>query len=61
MEKDTKDTMRDLCIQQGYVPQKCKLPGIIIFGLVNKGENPCDGCNANRSECDGRPKKHLRR
>ena len=53
-----KDSMRDLCIQQGYVPAKCELPGMIVFGLINKGENPCDGCNADRKECEGRPKKY---
>lgn len=52
-----KDIMRDLCIEQGYVPKGCFLTGLIIFALVNTGEDPCSGCNLNREICKGRPKK----
>lgn len=55
--KTEKDTMKDLCIAQGYCPVKCKLNGMIIFGLTQKGEYPCDGCNIDRNECNGRPYK----
>ena len=54
-----KDVMLELCKQQGYVPAKCTLSGAIVFGLINKGENPCDGCNEDRNKCDGRVKKIL--
>lgn len=51
-----KDDMRELCIKQGYVPPTCTLNGMLILGLVNKGECPCDGCNANRVVCKGKRK-----
>lgn len=53
-----KDYMRELCIKQGYVPTTCALDGMLILGLVNKGENPCDGCNANRNICKGKGKSY---
>lgn len=49
-----KDIMRDLCIKQGYVPQTCKLPGQMVFLLVKKQGNPCQGCNYDRNICKGR-------
>lgn len=52
-----KDGMREMCIQQGYVPVKCKLPGLLIFALINKGENPCHGCNIDREECESKVNK----
>jgi hypothetical protein len=55
---EEKDSMRELCIQQGYVPQKCKLPGMLVYGLINKGENPCNGCNENREKCGGNLKTY---
>lgn len=51
LEKEDNDTMRMLCVQQGYVTPKCKLNGFIILALIQKGENPCLGCNIDRSEC----------
>ncbi len=39
--------MLDLCIKQGYVPPDCTLDGMIVFGLVQEGKTPCDGCNMN--------------
>lgn len=48
MGKETaKDEMLNLCIQQGYVPPECNLTGMIVFGLVQEGKNPCIGCNVN--------------
>jgi hypothetical protein len=46
-----------MCINQGYVPPTCKMDGQLCWLLVNDGKNPCDGCNYNRSDCKGRPKK----
>lgn len=40
-------SMLNLCIQQGYVPPNCTLDGIIAFGLIQEGKNPCKGCNIN--------------
>ncbi len=42
-----KDEMLNLCIQQGYIPPNCTLNGMIVFGLVQEGKNPCIGCNIN--------------
>lgn len=53
-----KDTMRELCVQQGYVPATCILDGMIIIGLINKGKSPCDGCNANRDICKRKRKSY---
>ena len=42
--------MKQMCINQGYVPKDCVLPnelGMMIFLLVKDGKNPCKGCNAN--------------
>lgn len=52
-----KDGLREMCIKQGYVSATCQLPGPIIWGLINEGENPCWGCNGDRSVCGGLPKK----
>lgn len=40
------DEMLKVCIQQGYVPDGCKLDGTLVFLLVKDGKSPCDGCNA---------------
>jgi len=55
MHKVTIDHLREMAIQQGYVPATCTLAGQIVMGLMNKGEDPCIGCNANRGICKGRP------
>lgn len=49
------DTMLKLCIAQGYVPAGCRLPGVMVFHLVKK-QDPCLGCNHDRSICGGRMK-----
>lgn len=54
---EEKDTMKQLCIQQGYIPATCTLHGMLVWGLINKGEDPCSGCNADRCICKGRDKK----
>jgi hypothetical protein len=54
---DKKDIMRELCINQGYVPCDCTMPGEMIFPLMHK-EDPCNGCNEDRNICNGRPKKY---
>ena len=55
-DEQKKDAMLGLCKQQGYVPADCYLTGIIVFGLVNSGKDPCKGCNLDRKICKGRPK-----
>ena len=50
-----------MMIEQGYVPDTCQLPedhgGLLIWTEVNKGNDPCWGCNLDRLVCKGRPKK----
>ncbi len=48
---EQKDTMKELCIQQGYVPPTCQLPGMIVWHLIQAGESPCRGCNMDREKC----------
>lgn len=48
------DFYKKMAIQQGYVPQKCTLVGIVAMGLVNQGKDPCNGCNESRGICGGR-------
>jgi len=48
---------KKMCVAQGYVPETCKLDGTMVWGLINKGEDPCEGCNCDRTKCNGRPKK----
>lgn len=47
---------KSMSIQQGYIPKTCTLPGQLVWLLVNKGEDPCAGCNENRNICGGRPR-----
>ncbi len=49
------DNMRDMMIQQGYVPKTCTLDGMVVFFLMKRGEDPCMGCNESRIKCGGRP------
>jgi len=54
------DMLLDMCKKQGYVPQTCELKGEICWGLMQQGQDPCDGCNADRLKCKGRPKKEVK-
>ena len=56
IEEDGTDIMRNIMVQQGYIPRTCTLHGRVIFGLINRGEDPCKGCNENRTICKGREK-----
>jgi hypothetical protein len=51
------DMMRDMCIQQGYVPATCYLPGAVVYSEVKHGRDPCAGCNLDRAICHGRPRR----
>lgn len=55
-EADTDDIFLQMAIQQGYVRQTCLLNGQIVMGLVQKGQDPCNGCEGPREKCQGRPK-----
>lgn len=60
-DPDGADCRTDLWLNmakgQGYVPKGCMLGGQVVMGLVNKGDDPCAGCNGPREQCGGRPKK----
>lgn len=51
---------KDLMVQQGYVPATCTLQdpvaGLLIWTEINRGKDPCGGCNMDRSKCKGRNK-----
>ena len=57
---DSDDILLKMAISQGYVPASCLLAGEIVFGLVQKGKDPCAGCNGPRGKCNGRPKNNER-
>ncbi len=48
---------KKMMIEQGYVPATCTLPdelaGPLIWSEVNAGRSACDGCNADRTKCNG--------
>ena len=54
---------KTMMIKQGYVPGTCtldpKIAGPLIWSEINKGNSPCDGCNADRVVCRGSRKKEL--
>ena len=53
---DEGDFMLEMCISQGYVPKTCLLGGAIVWYEVGAGNDPCAGCNCERSKCKGRPR-----
>ncbi|GAG98535.1 unnamed protein product [marine sediment metagenome] len=52
---------KDLMINQGYVPSTCTLDPVIagplIMSEIRKQQNPCWGCNSDRSVCKGAEKR----
>jgi hypothetical protein len=56
-EPDANDAMLGMAKMQGYVPQGCLLGGLIVMAEVQRGENPCWGCNGPRDKCGGKPKR----
>lgn len=53
-EPDSDDINLQMAIGQGYVPRTCLLGGMVVMGLVNKGEDACKGCAGPRERCHGR-------
>ena len=49
------DIWKEIVIKQGYVPKGCTLQGSVVWGLINRSEDPCGGCYTQRSVCGGRP------
>ena len=50
---DTDDAMLAMAKMQGYVPNDCLLGGVVVMSEINKGINPCLGCNGPRQKCGG--------
>ena len=50
------DTLKDLAVKQGYVPETCTFDGEMIMMLTNLDGCACKGCNQDRNVCKGRPK-----
>jgi len=48
-----------MAVDQGYVPPTCYLNGVIVMGLMMRGEDPCAGCNLDRTRCHGRPHRET--
>ncbi len=48
------DILKEMCVQQGYVPPTCVMDGQFCLMLVQKTGDPCKGCNADREKCKGR-------
>lgn len=55
-EADPADILLGLAKRQGYVPKNCLLGGLVVMGEINKGNDPCRGCECERVKCGGRPK-----
>lgn len=55
---DEDDINLAMAIGQGYVPKTCLLNGMVVMYEVNKGNNPCWGCNGPREKCKGKPKRN---
>ena len=55
-KKAKHDVQLRIAKAQGYVVEGCYLPGFVVMLLIQKGENPCAGCNNDRSVCGGKPK-----
>lgn len=39
-----RDSLRELAVAQGYVPETCILDGGLVMALVCQHKQPCDGC-----------------
>ena len=53
------DIMKNMCVNQGYVPATCTMPGRMVFALMHETGDPCVECNEDRSKCKGRPKENV--
>ena len=52
---------KQMMIDQCYVPETCtlddKIAGPLIWKETNAGRSACWGCNHDRSDCQGQPKR----
>lgn len=56
-EADQDDMQLGMAKMQGYVPQDCLLGGMVAMDEINKGNNPCWGCEGPREKCGGKEKR----
>ena len=56
-QADASDFQLGMSKAQGYVPQSCLLGGATVWSEVQKGHDPCAGCNCDRDKCHGRPRQ----
>lgn len=54
---DSDDIQLKMAIGQGYVSAACLLGGMTVMSEINKGNNPCWGCNGPRDKCKGQAKR----
>lgn len=54
---DTDDMPLGMAKMQGYVPETCLLSGMVVMDEIQKGRNPCWGCNCPREKCKGKPRR----
>ena len=51
---------KEAMIKQGYLPATCtlsdQLAGPLAWSEIQRGRNPCWGCNHDRGVCKGQPK-----
>jgi len=59
MKNERSKIFHEMAVTQGYIPSTCTLDGELIILLINKGEDPCAGCNEDRKICQGRPKRDI--
>lgn len=53
---DEDDLLLKMAVGQGYVSASCLLGGNVVMDLINKGEDPCKGCQGPQERCGGRKK-----
>lgn len=54
---DPRDKEHFAAVAMGVVPDTCVLPGALVLGYHETGEDPCPDCPIDRTICKGRPKK----
>jgi hypothetical protein len=54
---DQDDCQLGMAKQQGYVPVTCLLGGVVVMSEINRGHNPCWGCEGPREICKGKARR----
>jgi hypothetical protein len=58
-EPDQDDWQLGMAKMQGYVPTTCLLGGATVMSEIQKGNNPCWGCEGPREICKGKTKRSI--